>query len=81
MHSIQRVDSLTGPNLSEEARFHGGTGMSPKALKAHPLLSMLLLVIAGMMLPAESAMAQGGAPGNSLEVLTRLEDALSRQAP
>ncbi len=53
--------------------------MSLKALKANPLLGLLLMLIAGAMLPAESAMAQGGAPGNSLEVLTRLEDALSRQ--
>lgn len=53
--------------------------MRSDGFNATPLMSLLLLALIGMILPTEMAMGQGGVPGNSLEVLTRLEDALSRQ--
>ena len=59
--------------------------MPPKGPPAHywkPIPLKLLAVVTALIafLPAQAALGQGGGgvPGNSLEVLTRLEDQLSR---
>ena len=51
---------------------------APGSAMQHRSLLVLLAIMAALV-PAAVVHGQGGVPGNSLEVLTRLEDALSRQ--